>query len=64
MPEIKHTLRVDFLGGYLVATCPCGQWKEQYPAVTRDRLRATFEVIDAAYAEHVAENGPPGGEQG
>jgi hypothetical protein len=52
MPDTKHTLRVDNIGGELVATCPCGKWTQRYPM--EDDLKATFDRIDVAHAEHVA----------
>jgi hypothetical protein len=56
MLDTKHALRVDFIGGELVATCPCGKWTRHYPMQDSERIKATFDRIDTEHAEHVAKS--------
>jgi hypothetical protein len=57
MPE--HEMQLDYENGRFIATCTCGNWREESPVGTTRSTRKPSDVllaIEESFAKHVEQS--------
>lgn len=53
VPE-DHKLEVTYESGKLIATCACGQWRQEKLIRPGERISQVMQVLEEEFAKHAA----------